>query len=43
MAKTETNDEIMALNAIMNNIVELCVESEKGITEKMLQIAMNGV
>lgn len=38
--KSEENDE---LTTIMNNIVELCVESEKGITEKMLQIAMSSV
>ena len=28
---------------LIDSIIELCVESEKGITEKMLKIAMNGV
>jgi hypothetical protein len=34
---------IIILIDLFNSIVELCRESEKGITEKMLQIAMLGV
>lgn len=34
---------IIILIDFFNSIVELCRESEKGITEKMLQIAMLGV
>ncbi|XP_054153478.1 DNA-directed RNA polymerase III subunit RPC6-like [Oppia nitens] len=33
----------MTLSTIMNNIIELCMDNEKGITEKTLQIAMTGV
>lgn len=37
------NSLINCLVTLIHSIVELCRESEKGITEKMLQIAMSGV